>query len=129
MATINDGTYTLVYKNGEHFTFEVETVSKGKFEGKRIVSYLAGPDNESDYVGFGFVTESGRVALWKRFAGTKTEERAGHLNILFGMPERLESAGMAYALESGRCRRCRRTLTVPASIHAGYGPECIKHVA
>lgn len=129
MATINDGTYTLVYKNGEHFTFEIETAKKGGLTGKRIVSYLAGPDNESDYVGFGFLTDSGRVALWRKFQGTKTEERANHLNILFGMPERLELAGMAYAVASGRCRRCRRTLTVPTSIHQGYGPECIKHIA
>lgn len=127
--TINDGTYTLVYKDGSHFTFRVETVKKGGLEGKQIVSYLNGPDNESDYIGFGFVTESGRVALWKKFTGTKTEERAAHLSKLFTMPERLEEAGMAYALASGCCRRCSRTLTVPASINRGYGPECIKHVA
>lgn len=129
MAQVTDGTYTLAYKDGTHFTFDIETVKKGTFAGKRIVSYLSGPDNESDYTGFGFLTEDGRVALWKRFKGTETETRAAHLNILFGMPERLEEAGMAYALASGRCRHCRRKLTVPASVNRGYGPVCFGYVA
>ena len=29
----------------------------------------------------------------------------------------------------GRCGRCGRKLTVPESIEAGYGPECINLVA
>jgi len=53
------GTYTLVYKDGSHFTFCVETVKKGALAGREIVSYLNGPDNESDYEGLGFL--NGRV--------------------------------------------------------------------
>lgn len=40
----------------------------------------------------------------------------------------VEAAGMLYAEESSRCRRCGRVLTVDVSRHQGYGPECIKHV-
>jgi len=120
---IQDGTFTLVYKDGSHFTFQVETCDKGTFAGRRIVSYLMGADNENDYAGLGFLNGS-TVALWSKHKGTKLETRAAHLNILFGMPERLEAAGMDYALISGRCRRCHRKLTVPASIHRGYGPDC-----
>lgn len=128
MNTVNDGTYTLVYKDGSHFTFEVKTAIKGALVGKRIVSYLAGSDNESDYMGFAFLNDD-KVNVWKKFRGGILDTRARHLEILFNMPERLEEAGMAYALNSGCCRRCHRTLTVPASIHRGYGPECIKHVS
>jgi hypothetical protein len=28
----------------------------------------------------------------------------------------------------GRCGRCNRKLTVPASIESGFGPECINYV-
>lgn len=127
---ITDGTYTLVYKDGTHFTFAIETAKKGNLTGKRIVSILTGPDNEADFTGIAFLSDSGHVNLWKRsLSDAKTVTRAGHLNTLFTMPDRLESAGLAYAMRSSRCRRCRRTLTVPASVHAGYGPECIKHIA
>jgi hypothetical protein len=126
-AVIQDGTYTLVYKDGSHFTFKISTPKRGNLRDKQIVSYLSGSDNENDYQGFGFVNTNGTIALWKRFVGTKMSERAGHLTTLFTMPARLEQAGLDYALTAGRCRRCNLKLTVPASIHRGYGPECIKH--
>lgn len=47
---------------------------------------------------------------------------------LFNDPDVPAEAALAYALESGRCSRCDRELTVPASIHQGYGPECVKYV-
>lgn len=124
MTAITDGTYTLAYKDGSHFTFEVETVKKGALEGKRIISYLAGSDNTNDFRGFAFLDETDCVILWKKFRDGTLVERAKHLQILFTMPDRLEQAGMDYAVASGCCRRCRRKLTVPTSIHRGYGPDC-----
>jgi SNF2 family DNA or RNA helicase len=35
-----------------------------------------------------------------------------------------ESMGLSYAMNSGRCWKCGRELTVPASIHRGLGPDC-----
>ena len=32
----------------------------------------------------------------------------------------------AYAIGSGKCACCGRTLTVPASVHRGLGPDCAK---
>lgn len=125
-AVVQDGTYTLVYKDGTHFTFKINTPKRGSLSGRQIVSYLSGSDNESDFTGFGFINPNGTIALWSRFRGTKTAERADHLNILFTMPARLEQAGLDYALISGRCRRCGHRLTVPASINRGWGPECAK---
>lgn len=125
---IENGTYTLVYKDSTHFTFKVSTVKKGPLAGRQIVSYLCGSDNETDYNGLAFVAPDGTVSVWGKHRGTALETRANHLNILFTMPDRLEAAGMAYALASGRCRRCDLKLTVPASLHAGYGPECRKKI-
>lgn len=132
-AVVQDGTYTLVYKDGSHFTFKINTPTRGGLKGKQIVSYLSGSDNESDFTGFGFLNPNGTVSVWKRFKAesgqprTKLQERAEHLDILFTMPARLEQAGLDYAMTSGKCRRCNHKLTVPASIHRGYGPECIKY--
>jgi hypothetical protein len=47
---------------------------------------------------------------------------------LFNDPNVPAEAALAYALESGRCSRCDRELTVPASLHRGMGPECVKYV-
>lgn len=126
-TTTTDGTYTLAYKDGSHFTFKIETVTKGQLVGKRIISYLAGSDNTHDFYGFAFLND-GNVCVWKKFRGGKLDERARHLEILFNMPERLEAAGLEYAVRSGRCRRCNRKLTVPASIHRGYGPDCAEMI-
>lgn len=127
-AHIQDATYTLVYKDGSYFTFKVETVTKGALIGKRIISFLSGPDNTTDFTGFAFLNADGTVALWKRFRNGGMVKKAGHLTTLFTMPDRLEQAGMDYATRSGRCRRCGRTLTVPASLNRGFGSECAKIV-
>jgi hypothetical protein len=50
------------------------------------------------------------------------------LSVLFNDPDEVARAALAYAMESGRCARCDKQLTVPASIHQGYGPECVKYV-
>lgn len=45
--------------------------------------------------------------------------------VLAGSVERLSQLEV---LHSGKCGRCQRPLTTPASIKAGLGPECIKEV-
>jgi hypothetical protein len=50
------------------------------------------------------------------------------ISALLGDENVAAEAALAYAIESGRCARCDRELTVPASIHQGFGPECIKYV-
>ena len=44
--------------------------------------------------------------------------------LILGQPTKSAESREAYALLSSRCARCNRTLTVPASIHRGLGPEC-----
>ena len=123
-----EGTYTIVYSTGDHFTFRVKALTTGSLAGKTIVEYLAGPDNDNDFVGFGFIDPpTARVSVWKRYQHGDMPRKAYHIRNMFNNGA-AESAGMAYAMRAGRCRRCNRTLTVPASIHRGYGPECINHV-
>lgn len=120
-GSLLDGYFTLEYADGRpHRTLRIETPDKGSLAGKTILSYLAGPNNTDDYVSFAFVdVERRRVNLWKRFSGNHDLLEAAQ--ILLGDPRK---AGLAYALESNRCFRCNRTLTVPASVHRGLGPIC-----
>lgn len=122
---VQDGTYTIDYVNGDpHFTFRVKTLTTGKLSGKTIVEYLTGPDNTSDYRGFAFIDpQTADVRVWGRFQSEKMQRRGHHVSAIFKNGNG-ESAGMRYAMRSGRCRRCNRELTVPASIHRGYGPDC-----
>lgn len=128
-STVPDGTYTVGFAGGERRTLQLRqaTFARDLPEGSQVVEYLAGPDNESDYVGFAFVV-NGSLRVWSRF-------RSGHdlvvkaaKALLAADDGKREEYGLAYALESGRCRRCHRKLTVPASICRGYGQRCAELV-
>lgn len=116
----NDGFYTVVFGDDDYVTIRLRTQDQNASfaPGTQIASYLSGPDNESDYRGFAFVKPD-RFHVWKRFKGNSRLHRA--LEILLSDSE---VAGQEYAMRSSRCRRCNRTLTVPASLHRGFGPVC-----
>lgn len=119
-----DGTYTLVYDNDQYFTFRVRSLTRGRLAGKRVVEYLNGPNNELDFQSFAFVNES-TINVWRRFEGGSLVNRAREIErIARNDRAGLEAAGLLYAERSGRCRNCNRVLTVPASLAAGYGPDC-----
>lgn len=115
---VPDGYFTVVLTSGERRTLRVTTVRSGNLAGRRIVKYLAGPSNETDYVGFGFVDDDG-VSLWKRYRDDSTLAEA--VRVLWSDPL---AAGKGYALESENCFVCNRLLTEPESIEAGIGPVC-----
>lgn len=109
---------------GQHRTFQIRTQpADARFApGERIVSMLAGPDNQHAYRGFGFIKPDGSVVLWKR-CRTDFFERVVPL---LQNPARFQSLGIEYDIE-GHCRRCNRLLTVPESIRSGIGPTCAEH--
>jgi hypothetical protein len=118
------GTFTVSFPDGDYRTVELETVAEGGLAGKTIASYLSGPDNERDFNGFAFITERGQVALWKKHAGIDVRWVAA-VNIVLNADAAAQLGfAEAYAERSGRCARCGRKLTVPASLHRGYGPDC-----
>lgn len=112
---VHPGVYTVVGESGRR-TFRVSVQpSDAKFAaGQVILSYLAGADNDSDYVGFAFIDDRG-LHVWKRYTDSKD---------LIGLAESLV-ADPSSALVSKNCARCGRTLTTPESISAGFGPECV----
>lgn len=120
---VADGYYTVVFDEArdDRITLRVRAHwdAAAAKRGDRVVDYLMGADNIRDYQGFAFLTSQGELRVWKRFAHNARLRDAW--DIVVKDPD---ETGMAYALHSGNCRRCGRTLTVPASIHRGLGPVC-----
>lgn len=109
---------------GQHRTFRVRTCLGGDLEGKRVVELLTGSDNTDDYRGFGFVTESGRVAVWRKCRGASGKRSDFEVFAdMLTRPAVWEHKGAVYQI-AGRCRRCNRLLTHPESIADGMGPTC-----
>ena len=70
---------------------------------------------------------SSTVYFWKRFKAANPPERLERIKRAFDRAARdPQAAGLAFALREGACYRCGRTLTVPASVHRGLGPECAR---
>jgi len=120
--------FTLVStKTSTRFTYNVRA---GAAEPPDVwfVSLLTGPDNENDYRYLGRIDS--RMRFW---AGRKTP-KAGDVGV--DAPSMKAFAwtwqGLSVDLldsrleiwHEGRCARCNRRLTVPASIASGFGPEC-----
>ena len=140
ILALQDGTYTIVsggpVATPNYVTIRLETGKcqttqdgqKNFFFGKQIVSFLSGPDNENNFTGFAHLDENGGLHVWKKFReGNAVKKYEQALNILASQDIKGQGkAGLEYAMRSGRCYRCSRTLTVPASLHRGMGPQCFK---
>ena len=147
---VQNGTYTVSSPDG-HFTIKLHTAQKGDLAGKRILSLLTGPDNESHFTSAAFWDdEKKRAFVWRRFRGVAGNARIdgyhwpkdGELArwsayeqklaiwsdlVLRGSDEKRNGFwfGEGYRLlREGRCVRCNRKLTDPESIRTGIGPVC-----
>jgi Family of unknown function (DUF6011) len=122
-TSIHDGFYTIVMDGDhKHRTFRLRTQADDEHfaPGRQILGFLAGSDNESDYVNFAFIVD-GEIKLWSRF-------RHGYDNVIASARYLIsgdhQAAGRAYARESKNCYICNRLLTTVESIAAGIGPTC-----
>jgi len=128
-----DGTFTVVLdETGDYRTLRLATIADHKLgnkpQGTQIASYLFGSNNDSDFRPFAFVFGD-RVGMFKDPKSTNNASSASKLSkalnvLLTSDRERQVDLGAAYAIESGNCWRCGRTLTVPASVARGLGPIC-----
>lgn len=120
------GTYTVVLDDEltDWVTLKLDTA--GWADNKTVISFLSGATNTHSYKGFAFLDTDG-VRVWNRFR-EDTRLVAATQVLLTGATdeahERFLKTAEAYALQSGKCARCGRKLTVPASLHRGLGPEC-----
>lgn len=120
-----DGTYTVVFEDGDYRTIRVRTQDESDdfMPGAPILSYLSGPNNEADYTSFANVNQSGFVVIWRKHRDNAELEEA--VKVLCADPE---ASLKAHGRHSGRCGLCGRTLTTPESLDFGIGPECRKRL-
>lgn len=143
MATIANGTFTLIWPDGErHKTFKIKTQkADSKFmPGKRLISLMTGRDNETDYTTFGEATDTG-IKIWHSVLhGTSKNAHVMNngklpiwLDVLWdiatnGDQSRFFQKGMRLEA-SETCIICNRKLTNPLSIATKVGPECAARMA
>ena len=126
---IYNGKYTVRNKTtGEHRTFQIKTQKEeARFKsGCRLIALLRGPDNQSDYTGFGEI-ENDSIKVWysKRGKNGKRSEYEWFARMIIGLVNEDETWCKHYELMVSRnCMKCNRELTTPESIEAGIGPIC-----
>jgi len=123
------GFYTITDGEG-HVTLKV-THGAEWCDGKTVVSYLFGTDNVTKYRGFAFITPSGEIKVWAKFANNNRLIAAAQFLATGKVDEARETflnVAEAYALRSGHCFACGHHLTVPASLHRGLGPVCAQRL-
>jgi len=112
-------------KTGKRYTFKISASKDGEMF---FVKTLVGSDNETDYEYIGFMKEQ---QGWRLIAGRKGNPNMPQFKAFDWMLAHLSLGNIPAELEiwhEGRCGRCGRALTDPASIAAGFGPECVNHV-
>jgi hypothetical protein len=116
---------------GVHRTFCIKLqTARAKFApGRRVVSLLTGPDSMRDWRGFGFATDAGTVAVYRKLRAT-TGPASTWQGLARMLGELIGSAAPTfnhtpYTVHAAtRCRACGRSLSHPVSIAAGIGPKC-----
>ncbi len=134
VCKIFNGIYTIHSgATGDHRTFRISTqVDTAEFApGRRIIGLLTGPDNQSDYTGFGFVDDQG-IHVWAKQRGTDMLwEKYAEMLWSLALDAALSPwARQGYKLMvEGRCLKCNRVLTEPNSLITGLGPVCGERAA
>lgn len=115
---------------GQHsrFTFKVrraDPTEKNPQPDLYFVSVMTGTDNERSYTYLGVLnTRTGAVQPTK---GSKLpEHHPAFVAARWAFP-RIWATGTipgGQVLHAGRCGRCAKLLTDPASVRTGFGPEC-----
>lgn len=119
-----------------HYTFLVDKVEPTANFPKPawFVKLLTGPDNTGDYTYLGKLDDfTGQLILTGKSALPADAFPVRLLNrVLARVWTGDHKAYMAHGYRThheGRCGKCGRRLTVPASINSGIGPECAKQMA
>ena len=126
-------TFTLVsLKSGERFTYMVQ-VGKNKKNPTDpnifFVKLLTGPDNSNDFSYFGFIKNN--TFTHGGFKAKVPKDAPSVKGFVWAFAQFVADIMPADKLEfvpASKCARCGRKLTVPVSVHNGFGPECITKV-
>ena len=130
-----DATFTVETPAGDHRTYRVQHQERSdRWAACWFVKLLTGPDNTSDYSYLGKLDEfTGQMRLT---AKSKLGADAFAVKLLNRVLARIwaddHDAYQRHGFKvhhEGKCCRCGRRLTVPASVETGIGPECAKVMA
>lgn len=135
-VTAGDATFTIEVPPGanqkDHYTYKVEHVpANERWPESYFVKMLTGPDNTSDFTYVGKLdTFTGQMATTRNSAYAADSFPVRLFNRIMARVwtndhNAYEQHGYQTHHE-GKCGRCGRKLTVPASIESGIGPECCK---
>lgn len=112
-------------RTGARFTYKVDMP---KEPAKPLfVSLLTGPDNGADYRYLGYIQRHALYVLrgsTNSCATTTAPSWQAFAYLLQLLARRGPLPATLQVWHEGRCGRCARRLTVPASIARGIGPEC-----
>lgn len=124
--------FTIVSKKtGQRFTYKVDRSAKEKNEGRtdigfRFVKMLTGPDNTASYSYIGMI-RGGNFEHGRKSKIAYDAPGVVALNWVLQWLARGELHEDKLEIwHEGRCGKCGKRLTVPASISTGLGPECVK---
>ena len=109
-------------ETGNHFTFKVK-----KVEDKELyfVSVLNGPDNYSDYMYMGIISNGYFKLTGKSKVGKEAISYKAFNWLWNTLSKNVSIPSNVKVQHEGRCFRCGRKLTHPESIETGYGPTCL----
>lgn len=126
---IPDGKFTLVRGGEANKTYKIKTLDQDhcdryqKPTGTRMMMFLSGPDNQSDYSLCAWVMPNGKLV-------PRGEYKEG-TPLMIGAQMLLDmdrsgalATAKAFALWSNRCAICGAELTDATSIEMGIGPIC-----
>lgn len=131
-----NATFTIRTPDAGHRTYKITRKdATGQYPETFFVSLLTGPQNTDDYTYLGKLDPFTGQLVPTFKSGWNERTPPFHVRLLNRVLARVwsfdhdafERHGYKL-LHAGRCGRCGRTLTVPASIESGIGPECVKHL-
>lgn len=110
-------------RTGKSFTYKFDVPRDDRLgeEGPMFADVLTGPDNTRDYTYMGIVHP--RTLCVRPTAASQVSPDAPSAKALAWFLKNIDSDQVEFR-HAGRCARCGRALTVPASVDSGFGPEC-----
>jgi hypothetical protein len=132
-----NATFTLrSRRTGARFTYKVEKADDK--DGFWFVKVLTGPENTRDYTylgnispnKLGYVARYGSHAFWHDKKQRVSPDAPSAKAFAWAFKQFVADAATPEldVFFAGSCGRCGRQLTVPESVTAGFGPECIGKV-
>lgn len=119
-------------KSGNHYTFKAQRPKSDQGDPPIFVKVLTGPDNSwnGDWLFLGTMFSVDGDVIASLVPGRKGHPNAASFKALDWalrhMTARNVIPGDLTIQHEGRCCRCNRVLTHPASTSSGIGPECAK---